>query len=77
MTFEQDLASGWCEHAGNDTEQRGLAGTVRAEHPKRFAIGQFEVEVFGNHHRAEVFADSFQRQDRVHTSPDHACGRSK
>ena len=61
--LEQD-ASGIRRHrAGDDAEQRGLAGAVRPDDAERFAFGESKIEPVGDHDRAEPLTDTFERQD--------------
>ena len=54
------------DRAGDDAEQRGLAGAVRPDDAQRLAAQEREVDVVGDHDGAEAFGDFFEGEDGGH-----------
>ena len=50
--------------AADDAEQRGLAGTVRADNAERLALSKLKIDTLGDDDCAEAFGDLFKREQR-------------
>ena len=63
------------ERAGDQVEQRGLAGAVRTDDAERLAGLDGEIDAVGDHQRAEGLADALELQD--HASPPRLPRRGR
>ena len=66
LAGESDGAAIGRKHSGDHVEQRGLAGTVRADHGEDAALGHLEADPVHRHKPAKPFADALNRQERAH-----------
>ena len=64
LAEELDGAGRRGEVAGDDVEERGLAGAVRAEDGPTLAVSDVEVDVAHGEQTAEALADSLQAESR-------------
>ncbi len=51
--------------AGQESDQRGLAGAVRADHGVKFAARNFERNGVGRHHAAKALGQALDLQQRL------------
>src|SRR6266850_6017187 len=62
LPIETDLAAVRPVEPGNEIEQRGLAGAVRAYDADQFAFGEVEIDVVDRRKPAEAPCQSTQRK---------------
>ena len=59
---EKDLAAVGREHPGQQVDERGLAGAIRADERVAHAAGQLERDVLRHDERAEALIQAFCRE---------------
>ena len=62
---EPDGAAIGPERAGDQVEERRLAGAVRADDAERGALGDGEIDAVRDLDRAESFAETLELEDHV------------
>ena len=67
VAFEHHAAAVGRDRAGDDAEQRGLAGAVRPDDAERLAAQEREVDIVGDDDGAEALGDFFEREDGGHS----------
>src|SRR5262249_26247011 len=75
LAAEQDLAAVRPQHAGHQVDQRGFAGSVRADECVANALWQRDADLVGDHQRAEPLVESAGRKRGcAHASRLHGGG---
>ena len=69
LAVEGDLALGGREVAGDDLDQRRLAGAVVAHQPEHLAGLDREIDTLQRLDRAEMLGDALELQQRQHPPP--------
>src|ERR1700722_3583876 len=64
-SVELDIAALRHDLAGQESDQRGLAGTVGADDGVEFAAGNIERDPVGGHHAAEALGQAFDLEQRL------------
>ncbi len=64
LPFEKDRAAIGLQHAGDEIDQRGLAGAVGADQRVARALGQIELHLLHDRERAEPLVEAADRQRR-------------
>ncbi len=79
VVAEEDLAAVGPQHAGHQVDQRGLAGAVRPDQRIALAVRQIDLDVVGDHERAEALVEPARRERRsahVAAPPPPASSRA-
>ncbi len=64
-TVKADRARVWCNLAGELSDQRGLAGAVRADDGMQLARRNGERDAVGGHNATEALGETFDREQRI------------
>src|SRR5581483_8249796 len=70
---QDDLTGRRALRAGDQAQQRRLAGAVRADHPQQLAGGDVEAHVGDRNDAAEALADTAQGKERDLLGRDSQC----
>ena len=74
LAAEQDLAAVGAQHPGHQVDQRGLAGAVRPDQRVAHAARQRDLDVLGDHERAEALVEAARGENRAHGFRPHGGG---